>query len=112
VFGLKPIPGPGHLYGNHAAGRELGRSIALAPNGFFIAGATNTDFAGVGDPGDMYLVKPDVNGRTNCALGWSPAYVPLTKPPAVVHPKPTAYLQTVPRGVRIVTVKTAFKACP
>ena len=111
-FGLKPIPGPGHIYGNHSGGRESGQSVALAPNGFFIAGSTNTDFAGVGDPGDMYLVGPDVNGRTRCALGWNPPYVPQEAPPTRVNPDPSAFLQQVRQWVRVGGLSTPFNVCP
>jgi hypothetical protein len=112
VWGLKPIPGPGHIYGRHASGREIGQSLALAPNGFFIAGSTNTDYQGVGDPSDFYLVKPDVNGRTNCALGWDPPYVPSTKLPVPISPSPSAFLQTVSPLVTTGFVFTPFNACP
>jgi len=112
VFGLKPIPGPGHIYGRHSSGREVGQSIALAPNGFFIAGSTNTDFQGVGDFGDFYLVKPEVNGRTNCALGWNAPYVASTKPPVVVGPHPSAFLQSITQTVSTGFVFTPFNVCP
>ena len=77
---LTPVPGTGRLFGDHAGGEERGTAlsqvladpaIARQP-GFYINGFTRSDPARVGDPEDMYLIKTNATGQTDCSLDWNP----------------------------------------
>jgi hypothetical protein len=109
---LAPVAGSGRLYGSHGVGREVGHSLAVAPNGFIIAGSTTTDFQGIGDPGDLYLVGPDANGKTLCELAWFPPHAIVSFPPRILTPEPVSFLQQIAPPVNVVQQSTPFKHCP
>jgi hypothetical protein len=77
---LTPVPGTGRLFGDHAAGEERGTALSqvLADPGisrrpgFYINGFTRSDPARVGDPEDMYLIKANASGQTDCSVFWVP----------------------------------------
>lgn len=111
---LEPLPtGFSHLFGNHAGGRELGRSLALTPQHVLIAGATHTDFAGELDPADAYLVRADAaTGRTACAIGWAPTHARTDPVHFQVQPPSGPFLPpAVRRGVWPGRLDTARPAC-
>lgn len=68
-------------YGDHRGAVDFGTSLAQLPNspfpptqprGFIIAGTTFTDWAGAGDPEDLYLVQPNNAAKTGCEEKWKP----------------------------------------
>ncbi len=76
----------GFLFGDHANRNEIGVSLAQTPAfgpqpaGFVVAGLTETNWEGFGDPRDLYLVITNAGGRTNCALPWNPPTVQIQTP--------------------------------
>ena len=109
---LTPLAGSGRRYGNHLSGFEAGHSLFTLPNGFLIAGRTTTDFSGGVDPGDLYLVRADTNGKTNCAAGWNPPLLNGGGVPAIVNPQPIPFLQQVTAPFATGVLATPVNACP
>lgn len=77
---LTPVPATGRLFGDHAGGEERGTALSQVLGnpgisrlpGFYINGFTRSDPARVGDPEDMYLIKTNASGQTDCSAFWSP----------------------------------------
>ena len=44
----------------------------MVPAGVVIAGLSESNSEGVGDPRDMYLMRTDSAGNTSCSLNWVP----------------------------------------
>lgn len=107
---LKPAA-PGRLFGDHGARPEWGVSVADHPRGFVIAGFSDSDFEGVGDPRDLYLVGADDKGKTNCVAEWIPPYDRITTDPRRVFPQTTPWLDPRSRDVRVERLDTPFPAC-
>lgn len=82
----------GNLFGDHLLRNEIGVSLAQTPangpqaQGFVVAGLSETDWDGFGDPRDLYLVITDNNGNTNCDVGWNPAFVVVNWPVVQLMP--------------------------
>jgi len=110
------IPFTGRLYGDHAVDRDQGASLfdlsTSAPPGVVIAGFSDSDFQAVGDPRDLYLLRTDAAGNTNCQVNLVPPNVAVAFPPAQLMPTATPFLQAVSRPVVIAGQLTPFQACP
>ena len=110
--GLEPMPGTGRRYGTNATGFEAGHSLALRPDGFFIAGRTTTDFSGGADPGDLYVVNADTGGKTQCAADWAPGHAPFGASVVILAPTPKVSLvQASPANALGVSFSPTI-ACP
>jgi len=108
---LKPIM-PGYLYGDHADRQDWGVSVSDHPRGFVIAGFSRSDFEGVGDPLDLYLIGTDENGKTGCVEEWDPPHDSVQFPVARVMPQAVRVVDPVQREVRVERIDTAFRKCP
>lgn len=78
---LMPIGGSGRVFGDFGSGSEIFFSLNEIPaswplGGYVLAGLTTTDWAGLGDPQDLYLVHYDP-GAPGCEGSWSPSGTPL-----------------------------------
>lgn len=112
------LPITGNLFGDHAGRNDSGASLAqnpafgVNPPGFIIAGMSESDFEGLGDPRDLYQINPNNSAKTNCSISWLPpgfnqAWV-STSPP--VASGPIVQLQSV--QTILVTHNTNFINCP
>lgn len=110
------VPLTGRLFGDHLARRDSGTSVfdmsTLAPTGVFISGTSESDFQGVGDVRDLYLVRTDVTGNTMCQVGWVPPSVPVAIAPTRLSPAIGIVLAQVARPVAISAQVTGYLACP
>jgi hypothetical protein len=67
------LPISARVYGDHRGSIEEGRSIAQNfENGFVMAGFSETDWEGNGDPSDLYLVDTTNSSKTGCENKWDP----------------------------------------
>jgi len=107
---LKPLQ-PGFLYGDHAGRQDWGVSVSDHRRGFVIAGFSRSDFEGVGDPLDLYLIGTDENGKTGCADSWDPPHDTVQVPAARVMPQAVRMVDPVRREVRVEPIDTAFPRC-
>src|SRR5262249_15565323 len=101
----------GHLYGDHAARREFGTAVTPFGNGFVVAGLSESDPQGVGDPRDVYLVGTDGAGKTGCEQPWLPQQVPVGFDARRFLPEPVSFLQQVFVGVTPKVQFTEFESC-
>jgi hypothetical protein len=77
---LIPVTGTGRLFGDHSHGEERGTALSQVQAydesagfpGFYINGFIRSDSDSAGDPEDMYLIKTNATGQTNCSILWSP----------------------------------------
>jgi|GEM_PF-1967795 len=76
---------------------SLLRAIDLKADRFVAAGSTYTDWDGVGDREDFYLVQTDPAMGTTCSKPWEPAVEPVDVPPARFEPK----VQRFPRYTQV-----------
>ncbi len=55
-------------------GTSLDQNSSWGPQGpgFIIAGTTETDWGGSGDPLDLYLIQPTDTAKTGCEKEWYP----------------------------------------
>ncbi len=109
---LKPHPATGRLYGDHVDRRDWGVSVADHDRGFVIAGVSESDFQGVSDPSDLYLIGADDAGKTNCVKEWEPRYDELRPDPVRILPTRAAFLDPVRVDVKAVRQDTAYPNCP
>lgn len=105
VVNLAPIFG--NLFGDHLQANEIGFSLAQTPangpqvQGFVVAGLSETDWDGLGDPRDLYQVITNAVGGTNCDQLWNPAanqinwqavqLQPVLRSPALVNAQQTPF---------------------
>jgi hypothetical protein len=108
---LKPLA-TGYLYGDHADRRDWGVSVADHRDGFVIAGFSDSDFEGVGDPRDLYLIGTDMNGKTGCAEPWEPPHVVVQLPVTPVFPQTARGVDPVRREIKVERIDTPFQKCP
>lgn len=112
------VPIAGRLYGDGAGGNnEAGVSLERIPGdpravGFVVAGMSDSDWEGVGDPRDVYLFATDGNLRTGCEDAWSPVRVnhtwqPQVLAPVLAHPVIEGLLDPV-----FTAIDTHFSVCP
>jgi hypothetical protein len=110
------VPLTGRLFGDHLNRRDSGLSLfdmsTMAPTGVLISGTSESDFQGVGDARDVYMVRTDVVGNTMCQVGWVPPSIGVTIPPTRLSPVIGSVLVQVPRPVAINGQFTGFIACP
>ncbi len=71
-----------------------------------------SDFEGVGDPLDLYLVGTDDAGKTGCSEQWSPPQEPVSLNPQRVLPQAVPAVDLVTRELHAQTLDTAFRKCP
>lgn len=116
--GLAPILA--NLFGDHALQNEVGFSLAQNPGGgpqppgFVIAGFSQTDWDGFGDPQDLYLVDA-INGggvATNCSLPWAPGVFQPAWPVVNLVPALWAPAQNVPALPLIFPMWNPLQVCP
>lgn len=74
---LLPVVGSGRVFGDHAFQNEIFYSLEEDPAGWpqnrwILAGLTETNWEGLGDPRDMYLVHYAPPGPGICEKGWKP----------------------------------------
>ena len=62
------------------ATRETLLAIDNKDNRFVMSGSTFTDWDGVGDPQDFYLVQTDPNKKTQCVRDWDYSWSPAQFP--------------------------------
>jgi hypothetical protein len=109
------VPLTGRLFGDHLTRRDSGTSIfdmsTIAP-GVFISGTSESDFQGVGDLRDLYLIRTDATGNTMCQVGWVPPSIPVAFAPTTLSPVVGSVLAQVARPVAITGQVTGFLACP
>ncbi len=82
---LVPLGGTGRLFGSAGNGDEIFFSLAQdlvgGPNfGWILAGRTQTDWQGVLDPQDLYLVHYNPLAAPACEVKWAPSFVLPTWP--------------------------------
>jgi len=94
-----PLP-PRRFGGSTDDPDSLLRSIDLKADRFVAAGSTYTDWDGVGDREDFYLVQTDPNMGTACAKPWEPAVQRTDVPFKRFDPK----LQKLPRAASVQTL--------
>ncbi len=79
-------------YGDHDGFVDFGTSLDQNANngpqgpGFIIAGTTETDWGGSGDPLDLYLIQPNDSAKTGCEKEWFPDGLEWTWEPKCVEP--------------------------
>ena len=108
---LALLPGTGRLYGDHGAGFESASALIPFSNGFVLAGVSGSDFEGVGDKRDVYLVGTDGDGKTGCELLWHPPQASAPFRSQRLRPRAVAFLQQVFRPVVRRLQKTEFANC-
>jgi hypothetical protein len=111
---LKPLPGTGRRYGDHAARRDAGFSIVPHSAGFLIAGVSHSNFESLAppDPSDLYLVNTDGLGHTGCDLSWTPPSAHVALPVEKVSPVARPFLAQTARAVVATTHNTGYQPCP
>lgn len=108
----------GRLYGDHATRNDSGASLAqnpvggANPPGFVIAGMSESDFAAVGDPRDLYQIHTDNKANTNCSINWSPISVGQTWVSTSPAVSPANLVTATPVATTYVTYNTIFTNCP
>ncbi len=108
----------GTLFGDHATRNDAGASLAqnvpggLNPPGFILAGMSESDFAAIGDPRDLYQVQADNSAKTSCSISW----VPPSNPQTWVSTSPATVTGAVVTPIAIPTdflsLNTNFINCP
>jgi len=110
------VPMLGRQFGDHAARREQGLSLFQVPAalgaGFIISGISESDPAAVGDARDLYLVRTDNNGATNCTAGFAAPHVVVAVPPATLNPIAAPILTLAQRAAVPTAQNTRFQRCP
>lgn len=104
-------------YGDHGRYIDFGTSLAqnstFGPQGpgFIIAGTTESDWDGSGDPSDLYLVQTTDTGKTGCEKEWFPE--PKYWDWAVKCPLPhvTKFLRQIEVRTEVGRDDTAVRAC-
>lgn len=111
---LVPIAGTGRQYGDHAALREVGVSLAQQPTGMVIAGVSDSNLEGAApaDPRDLYLVSTDPAGNTNCSIPWAPPNVTLGNAVTPIVPAAITFLQQFQVGTTPAGLLTGILVCP
>jgi hypothetical protein len=109
---LKPYPFAGRLYGDHVGKRDWGVSVSDHKRGFIISGVSESDFQGVSDPSDLYLIGADDAGKTNCVKEWEPRYDEIHPDPVRILPTRAAFLDPVRVEVKAERQDTAYPNCP
>lgn len=106
----------GNLYGDHALNNEIGVSLAQipagVPPGFIIAGTTPTDWAGAGDPSDLFLVNTDAAGHSRCDHPWLPNPVNLNWGSVLLSPSLRSPVQSFPVASLHLPVAAPWLVCP
>lgn len=87
---LFPIGGTGRVFGDHASSAETFFSLAEDPAGFgqtgwVLAGLTESNWEGLGDPRDLYLVHYNPQATPACEKKWSPTAVQLAWPSVALN---------------------------
>ncbi|MDC8016007.1 hypothetical protein [Tahibacter soli] len=67
-------------YSTQSARHENLQAIDNKKDRFVMLGATQTDWDGVGDPLDFYMVQTDPNGKTQCVRDWQVDWSPVEQP--------------------------------
>jgi hypothetical protein len=110
------VPFAGRRYGQAFGRRDQGASLSQLPAGLpagvVIAGTSLSDFQALGDPSDMYLVRTDGNGNTNCSANWMPPHVTVNFPASQVPPTAASFLVRNQWPVAVQAQNTAFQSCP
>jgi hypothetical protein len=101
----------GRLFGDHGPGRDIGVSVHDHSKGFVISGLSDSDFEGVGDPRDLYLIGADDSGKTDCVLDWEPRFDRINADPQRVFPEAIRFLDPVRRDVKVERHDSPFPAC-
>lgn len=107
---LKPAA-PGRLFGDHADRRDWGVSVSDHRRGFVIAGFSDSDFEGVGDRRDLYLIGTDDGGKTDCVKEWEPPSEEQDPSVRRVFPQTVRFLDPVRRDVKVERLDSPFPAC-
>jgi hypothetical protein len=103
--------GAGRRFGDHAGKREWGTAVTPFGNGFVIAGLSESDFEGVGDLSDLYLVGTNGAGRTDCALPWNPPQTAVAFATKKFKPAAVSSLQQVFPPVERTEHATEYQRC-
>ncbi len=113
------LPITGTLFGDHGARNDAGASLAqnpaggaFNPPGFIIAGMSESDFAAIGDPRDLYQVQADNSAKTNCSIGWIPPGITQTWVSTSPPVTPNTLVTATPIASTFVTLNTNFINCP
>lgn len=104
-------------YGDNAGRNEIG--ISLQQNatfgwqtpGFIIAGTTDADWDGAGDPGDLYLVQPNGGAKTGCQQDWYPDALDQPWEPVRWEPHIDKVVRQVDVIVKSGDQNTVFRVC-
>lgn len=67
-------------YSTQSARHENLQAIDNKKDRYVMLGATLTDWDGVGDPSDFYMVQTDPNGKTQCVREWIVDWSPVQQP--------------------------------
>ena len=114
---LVPLFGSGRLYGDHGPGYDAGTSLFEVPVpasalGVVIDATSQSDFEGIGDPSDTFLIRTNSNGETICDERWNPPSITENFPVRPVDMNPVAILTRFQVPAGIVREDTAFHVCP
>lgn len=112
------LPNFANLFGDHALRNEIGVSLSqipaggLQPPGFIIAGLTETDWDGLADPRDMYLVNTDNFSHTPCDALWQPVGFKPNWPSVNLAPNLRAPAQNFVLAPPAVQLQSPLPICP
>ena len=110
------VPFVFRFYGDHAGSRDQGLSLFQVPAAFgagiIISGTSESDFQGVGDARDLYLVRTDANGNTSCSGAFAAPHVAVAFPPTALTPFSAPILTAVGRPIVATAQNTRFQNCP
>ena len=69
-----------YRYSTQSQRREDLQAIDNKKDRYVMLGSTQTDWDGVGDPLDFYMVQTDPNGKTQCVRDWIVDWSPVQQP--------------------------------
>jgi hypothetical protein len=105
-FTLGPVAGGGELFGDHAARREQGVSLADHAGGFIVAGLAERESR------DAYFVNANGKGVTDCSMDWPAQAEPPQFPVTQLIPQATAFLAQASEHMRTERRDTRERICP
>lgn len=99
-------------FGTQGPGTE--RLVAIDQKGdqFVMAGSTNSDWNGTGNPLDFYMVQTTSGMRTHCSPPWDARWRPVALPRDRFQPRVARIANSGPIPVQVVNASGEGYACP